>query len=106
VTPWTAFGWLAEGVFVSRLAVQWALSEYRGESVVPPVFWWLGLGGSLMLTIYALGRRDYPIASGQLLTVFIFSRNLMLLRKAAVITGKRATAGACRARRQSPEAKP
>jgi lipid-A-disaccharide synthase-like uncharacterized protein len=76
---WLILGFAAQGLFASRFVVQWAVSEYRKESVVPPVFWFLSLSGGLLLFIYAVHRLDPVFIVGQGSGLFIYSRNIMLI---------------------------
>ena len=78
---WTVFGFLGQGFFGSRFVVQWIASERKRQSYVPVVFWYLSLVGGIILTIYAIGRRDIVITAGQGLGVFIYLRNLVLIRR-------------------------
>jgi len=51
--------------------------------VVPPIFWWLSLAGSVLLLTYGLWRKDIVIVFGQLLGFFIYARNLWFIRQSA-----------------------
>ena len=51
---WKAIGWLGNAVFFSRFIVQWFATEKRKQVVVPVVFWWLSLAGTLLLLSYAI----------------------------------------------------
>lgn len=73
------FGFAAQAVFMSRFLAQWYISERRGKSTVPVIFWWLSLLGGLMLGLYALLRGDPVFLAGQTLGVMIYVRNLMLI---------------------------
>jgi lipid-A-disaccharide synthase-like uncharacterized protein len=53
-TFWTAIGWLANATFTSRFLVQWYATEKRKQVVVPSLFWWLSLIGSLLFLFYAI----------------------------------------------------
>jgi lipid-A-disaccharide synthase-like uncharacterized protein len=53
-TVWKVVGWLGMAIFGSRFFVQWYMTEKRKQVVVPAVFWWLSLAGSLLLLSYAL----------------------------------------------------
>ena len=85
---WWAVGLIGQGLFFSRFLVQWIASERVGRSVVPRVFWFLSLAGGAVLTIYALHRREPVFLLGQVVGLFVYSRNLVLLY------GRPATAGA------------
>jgi len=51
---WKIIGWCANGVFSTRFIVQWYATEKRKQVVVPPLFWWLSLAGSLLFLAYAI----------------------------------------------------
>ncbi len=76
---WLAFGLAAQLLFTARFLIQWLVSEKAGKSVVPVAFWFLSMGGGIMLLIYGLVRREPIIILGQGLAVFIYLRNIMLI---------------------------
>ncbi|MFM9974351.1 MAG: lipid-A-disaccharide synthase N-terminal domain-containing protein [Beijerinckiaceae bacterium] len=76
---WLIFGVLAQLLFTARFVVQWIVSERMGKSVVPLAFWFLSMGGGIMLLVYGLVRREPIIILGQGLAVFIYMRNLVLI---------------------------
>jgi lipid-A-disaccharide synthase-like uncharacterized protein len=78
---WLAFGLAAQLLFTARFVVQWFASEKAGKSVVPMAFWFLSMGGGMMLLIYGIVRREPIIILGQALAVFIYLRNIMLIIK-------------------------
>lgn len=80
--PLAVVGIVGQVLFFSRFFVQWIVSEKKGESTVPVVFWYLSLGGGLMLMTYALWRRDPIITIGQAVGILVYVRNLMLIFKA------------------------
>ena len=53
-TAWKVVGWIGNAVFFSRFFVQWYATEKRKQVVVPLLFWWLSIAGSLILFFYAL----------------------------------------------------
>lgn len=81
---WVLFGLAGQVLFAGRMVVQWLVSERKGESTVPVVFWWLSLGGSSMLVAYFAWRGDIVGILGQSLGLFIYVRNLVLIRRAAM----------------------
>lgn len=87
---WTAFGFVGQSLFTSRFLVQWWISERVGESIMPKLFWYLSLIGSLMLLTYAIAVKDPVIILGQAFGVVIYVRNLMLIRNVA--TAQKSTA--------------
>ena len=76
---WVLFGLVAQVIFAMRFVVQWIASERAGRSVMPVAFWFISLGGGLLTLIYGLVRREPIIIIGQVLAVFIYLRNLMLI---------------------------
>ena len=80
-TLWIAIGFLGQALFTSRFLVQWIASEKKGQSVVPLSFWFLSIGGGFLLLIYALWRKDPVITLGQLVGLFVYVRNLMLIHR-------------------------
>ncbi len=73
---WVILGLIAQGLFTMRFVVQWIASERAGHSVVPTAFWFLSIGGGLLLLVYALYRKDAVFIAGQAFGVFVYLRNL------------------------------
>lgn len=71
-------GFLAQILFSSRLLVQWITSEKQKKVTTPVLFWSLSLFASFLLFIYGYLRDDFAIMLGQILTYFIYIRNLQL----------------------------
>ena len=80
-SPMAILGLLGQACFFSRFLVQWIASEKTGRSVVPLSFWYLSIGGGGLLLVYALWRKDPVITLGQLVGVFVYVRNLMLIHR-------------------------
>jgi lipid-A-disaccharide synthase-like uncharacterized protein len=78
---WLGLGFVAQALFASRFIVQWISSERAGQSVVPIAFWYLSLGGAVLLLIYAIYRRDPVFIIGQSVGGFIYARNLVLIAR-------------------------
>jgi lipid-A-disaccharide synthase-like uncharacterized protein len=78
---WVGIGLAGQACFFSRFLVQWLASERRGKSVVPRAFWYLSISGGLILLTYSLWRRDPVFILGQSVGLFVYMRNLMLLRR-------------------------
>ena len=76
---WIVVGFAGQALFSARFLLQWIVSERRKESVVPVGFWYLSLGGSLVLLSYAVYRRDPVFILGQSMGSFIYIRNLVLI---------------------------
>ncbi|NDR58525.1 lipid-A-disaccharide synthase N-terminal domain-containing protein [Aliiruegeria sabulilitoris] len=84
VSNWTEFVWVMIGLggqllFTARFLVQWIASERARRSVVPLAFWYLSIGGGLILFAYAVYRKDPVFILGQSMGVFIYCRNLWLI---------------------------
>lgn len=78
---WVAFGLLGQLMFTGRFLVQWIASERARKSVVPVIFWYFSMAGGLILLAYAIYRKDPVFVLGQSLGVFIYARNLWLIRR-------------------------
>lgn len=81
LTLWLIIGFTGQALFFSRFLVQWIHSERLGRSEVPAVFWYLSLGGGLLLLTYAISIRDPVFILGQSVGAFVYVRNLMLLHR-------------------------
>ncbi|MFH1415768.1 MAG: lipid-A-disaccharide synthase N-terminal domain-containing protein [Elusimicrobiota bacterium] len=80
-TVWLGIGFLGQICFFMRFLVQWIISEKKGESVIPVVFWYFSIGGGLMLLIYAIWRRDPVFILGQSCGMIVYARNLVLINR-------------------------
>ena len=80
---WKVIGWLGNAVFFSRFFVQWYATEKRKQVVVPPLFWWLSLAGSLLLLCYAFYQRDSVFIFAYVFTWIPYIRNLVIHRRHA-----------------------
>jgi lipid-A-disaccharide synthase-like uncharacterized protein len=78
---WVLLGFVAQGLFTARFAVQWIASERAGHSVVPLAFWLFSIGGGVLLLVYALYRRDPVFIAGQSFGVFVYVRNLYFVMR-------------------------
>jgi len=79
-TLWIIIGFAGQGLFSARFIVQWLASERVKHSVIPVAFWYLSLAGGLTLLAYAIHRKDPVIIAGQSAGVFVYLRNLYLIR--------------------------
>ncbi|MBT8219774.1 MAG: lipid-A-disaccharide synthase N-terminal domain-containing protein [Bacteroidia bacterium] len=71
-------GFLAQILFSGRLILQWAISEKHKKVLTPTLFWKISLFASFLLFVYGWLRDDFAIMLGQVLTYFIYIRNLQL----------------------------
>ena len=80
---WLIVGFLGQALFFGRFFVQWIASERRKESVIPRSFWFLSIGGGLILLLYSIHRRDPVFIVGQATGLFIYTRNLWFIYRPA-----------------------
>lgn len=73
-----SIGFLAQILFSGRLILQWILSEKSKKVLTPSIFWKLSLLASFLLFVYGYLRDDFAIMLGQILTYFIYIRNLQI----------------------------
>jgi lipid-A-disaccharide synthase-like uncharacterized protein len=78
---WLALGLMGNLAFGSRFVVQWIASERAGESIVPKLFWYLSIGGTLILLAYALHLRSVVFSLAFFPNCYIYIRNLVLIQR-------------------------
>ncbi len=88
-----AFGFAGQALFSARFVIQWLASERAGRSVIPVLFWHFSIAGGTTLLLYALYRQDPVFVLGQGLGLFIYVRNLWLIRREQHGTAGKAGAG-------------
>lgn len=74
-------GFAGQTLFFMRFFVQWLYSEKHRRSMIPTSFWYFSIGGSSLLLIYAILRKDIVFIVGQSTGFLIYFRNLRLLAK-------------------------
>lgn len=77
---WPALGFLGQIVFAGRMWVQWLASERSRKSVVPPIFWYMSLAGGLISASYFIWRQDLVGVVGQTSGIWIYARNIYLMK--------------------------
>ena len=77
-------GFTGQALFASRFIFQWILSERKGESYIPIIFWYLSIFGGFGLLTYAIFRQDPVIIVGQTFGIFIYLRNLILMVRSKI----------------------
>ena len=77
---WIGIGFVGQALFSARFFVQWLASERAKRSIVPLAFWYFSLVGGIVLLSYAVHKRDPVFIVGQATGVFVYLRNLYLLR--------------------------
>ncbi|AZO94842.1 lipid-A-disaccharide synthase N-terminal domain-containing protein [Halocella sp. SP3-1] len=78
---WIVIGLIGQVIFSLRFIIQWLASEKAKKSIVPDVFWYLSIAGSLTLLTYAIHQKDPVFILGQAAGSFIYLRNLVLIKK-------------------------
>lgn len=78
---WLIIGFGGQALFSMRFVIQWLTSERHGRSVIPVVFWHFSLWGGLTLFVYAVHRQDPVFMLGQGVGIFIYLRNIWLIRR-------------------------
>lgn len=84
---WTLVGFLGNAIWFSRFVVQWIASERRKKVIIPIAFWWISIAGSIVFSIYFLGKKegiDWPGVIGFVPNSLIYARNLILHKKNAL----------------------
>ncbi|QMU28594.1 lipid-A-disaccharide synthase N-terminal domain-containing protein [Adhaeribacter radiodurans] len=71
-------GLLAQLLFSARLLLQWIQSEKAGKVLSPASFWTTSIIASILLMIYGALREDVVVIGGQVISYFIYLRNLKL----------------------------
>ena len=77
---WIILGFFGQALFTMRWLVQWIASEKAQKSVIPLSFWFFSIGGGALLLVYAIYKGDPVFIVGQGLGVFIYVRNLWLIK--------------------------
>jgi len=77
---WLILGFGAQLCFFLRFLIQWIVSERKKKMTIPTVFWYLSLAGGSGLLIYAIHIRDPVFIIGQSMGVFIYVRNIILIK--------------------------
>lgn len=89
---WLAIGLAGQLLFTARFLIQWLASEKQKQSMIPIAFWHFSIGGGLLLLLYSVHRMDPVFILGQSMGLFIYARNLSLIRGASPVTeGAKAT---------------
>lgn len=83
LNPWIIIGFFGQFLFFMRFVVQWWATEKAGRVVVPKTFWYLSISGTLVILIYSIYRVDIVFITAQILSLFIYGRNLMFERRLA-----------------------
>lgn len=74
-------GFAGQVFFSLRFVIQWIYSERMRKSVVPSAFWYFSIGGSTLLLVYAILRKDIVFIVGQSSGMIIYLRNIHFVRR-------------------------
>ena len=87
LTPWKLVGYLGVFLFAGRWFVQLAASKVQGKPVLPTLFWYMSVTGSILLLCYFIfGKNDSVGVLSNLFPFFVAVYNLYLDRKARAKT--------------------
>ena len=79
VTPWKLVGYLGALMFTGRWFVQMIYSRVYRRSIVPRLFWYMSIAGSLLLLSYFIfGKNDSVGIISNLFPTLVASYNLYL----------------------------
>jgi len=75
---WLFIGFFGQFIFFLRFIVQWLASEKEKKVVVPKMFWHLSIAGTIIILVYSIHIRDIVFTTAQILSLFIYARNISL----------------------------
>jgi lipid-A-disaccharide synthase-like uncharacterized protein len=79
VTPWKLVGYVGVLLFAGRWLVQVWASRRKGKPVLPSLFWYMSISGSLLLLMYfVFGKNDSVGIMSNLFPLFVALYNLRL----------------------------
>jgi lipid-A-disaccharide synthase-like uncharacterized protein len=81
LTFWIILGFVGQIFFTMRFVVQWIATETKKKSVVPTLFWYFSIAGSILLLSYAIYRKDPVFILGQSFGIIVYVRNLYFIYK-------------------------
>jgi lipid-A-disaccharide synthase-like uncharacterized protein len=79
ITPWKLIGYLGVFLFAGRWFVQLFASRVKGAVVMPRMFWYMSISGSLLLLCYFIfGKNDSVGILSNAFPLFVALYNLYL----------------------------
>ncbi|MFZ5807205.1 MAG: lipid-A-disaccharide synthase N-terminal domain-containing protein [Verrucomicrobiota bacterium] len=79
ITPWKLVGYLGSILFAGRWFVQVIASKISKKPVMPRLFWYMSIAGSvLLLSYFVFGKNDSVGIISNLFPAFIAGYNLFL----------------------------
>ena len=83
VTPWKLVGYLGVALFAGRWFVQMLASRLHGRPVLPALFWYMSVSGSILLLLYFIfGKNDSVGVLSNLFPCTVALYNLYLHQRA------------------------
>lgn len=76
-----AFGTFGQLLMTLRFVYQWWYSSRAGRSELPPLFWWISVGGAAISFIYGIFRHDIVLLLGQGFGLIVYGRNIYIGKK-------------------------
>lgn len=84
LNPWVIIGFAGQCIFFMRFIVQWIATEKEKRITIPLSFWLLSIAGTLIILAYSIHIGDIVFTTAQVLSLFIYARNLMWYAKTPV----------------------
>ncbi|MGC9053086.1 MAG: lipid-A-disaccharide synthase N-terminal domain-containing protein, partial [Candidatus Hydrogenedens sp.] len=78
---WIFLGLIGQILFAFRFLIQWIATEVKKQSFIPSIFWYLSLLASFLQIISYSFQKEWLYAIGLFTTLFIYFRNIWLLKK-------------------------
>ncbi len=80
---WLKMWGIGQICFFLRFAIQWVVTEIKGKSVIPNVFWYLSLVAAIFQAPSFIFRNpsDWVNAVGQAVNTLVYARNIRLSRR-------------------------
>ena len=83
---WLGFGLVGQALFACRFLIQWIATERKGECTVPRIFWQLSVVATVLQSACFVQRGEWIFAAGSLAVMFIYFRNLSMIKAQALET--------------------
>ena len=78
---WELVCFVGEAIFGGRFLVQWIYSEYKKQSTIPVIFWYMSVVGTLILLVYSVHIQKPVLILAFAAQIGIYVRNLILIKK-------------------------
>jgi len=76
---WNIIGGIGQVIFLSRFVVQWYVTEKKKQVVVPPLFWYLSIVGSMLLLLFGIFYdKHWVVIAGYAFSWIPYVRNLII----------------------------